>query len=162
MLIAAGVLLLVNYLMPVITVIVCMVIQARILFLRSSEIQDPIDRRAAITILLVSTILFTLHFANSSLTFKKIQLIMADFLSVFGETGTRVDAYHGDRYEDLYKGLFYELSPLMINLAILVILQNFVVAWDNFKRRENSAPWLLASISVGDLLFAHGGFLFFP
>ena len=62
-LITAGVLLLVNYLMPVITVIVCMVIQARILFLRSSEIQDPIDRRVAITILLVSTLLFTCHIA---------------------------------------------------------------------------------------------------
>ena len=59
---------------------------------------------------------------------------MADLLSGFGETGTRVDAYHGHKDEDGYKGLYYGLSPVIITLAILVLLQNFVVAWDNFKR----------------------------
>ena len=48
------------------------------------------------------------------------------------------------------------MSPLVITLAILVILQNLVVAWDNFKRRETMAPWLFTGITVGYLLFAQG------
>ena len=57
---------------------------------------------------------------------------------------------------EMYKGLFYDLSPLVITLAILVIVQNLVVAWDNFKRRETMAPWLFTGIAIGDILFAQG------
>ena len=67
-------------------------------------------------------------------------------------TGTDVS----DKDAELYKGLFYELSPLVITLAILVILQNLVVAWDNFKRRDTLAPAIFTGIALGDILFAQG------
>ena len=68
---------------------------------------------------------------------------MSIFTSIFEERET-------------LKGLFYELSPLVISLAILVMLQNVVVAWDNFKRREKMAPWLFTGIAVADICFAQG------
>ena len=62
----------------------------------------------------------------------------------------------GSYAEETFKGLFYELSPLTITLAVLVIVQNSVVAWDNFKQREKLAPALFTVIAVGDILFAQG------
>ena len=61
-----------------------------------------------------------------------------------------------DDQPEIFEGLFYKLSPLVITLAILVIVQNVVVAWDNFQRRENMAPWLFTGIALGDILFAQG------
>ena len=84
---------------------------------------------------------------------------MFNFLPLFSGAGTELDGFNEDKHADVFKGLFYELSPLTITLTILVILQNVVVAWDNFKRRETMAPWLFTGIAVGDILFAQGLFI---
>ena len=64
-----------------------------------------------------------------------------------------------DPLPEIFKGLFYELSPLVITLALLVIVQNLAVAWDNYKRREQMAPWLFTGIAIGDIFFAQGLFI---
>jgi hypothetical protein len=54
----------------------------------------------------------------------------------------------------LFKGAFYQLSPLTITLSILIICHNIIIFMDYFKDRAKFVPSLFMAIALSDILNA--------
>lgn len=56
----------------------------------------------------------------------------------------------------MFKGIFYELSPIQIPLSIIVIMQNIIIYREYYRDRSKFVPRLFTCIALSDILKAQG------
>ena len=67
-----------------------------------------------------------------------------------------VESLDDDQERLLFQGGLYELAPVTITLAIIVLVQNTVIFMDYYKERTKFVSSLFMGIALADILKAQG------